>query len=205
MAFAQRAVNTDSKILLQTLSEKTEEEEQTQYREDLAQVVRPRRPSANEATSARPEPMTEGKSPLMLVSELRVDADGNESSVSPVRPKRVSMEESLDGEAEVEASEYENGASFSEFAEKMGATELPDLLEAAAAYAAFVENRPHFSRPQLMKRVARHDPSGEFTREAGLRSFGQLLRQGKIRKLKRGQFTVADTTRFNPDARMAGE
>jgi hypothetical protein len=81
---------------------------------------------------------------------------------------------------------------------------LPDLLEAAAAYAAFVENRPHFSRPQLMKRVAKYD-GGEFTREAGLRSFGQLLRQGKIRKLKRGQFTVADTTRFNPEARIAGE
>ena len=141
----------------------------------------------------------------MLVSELRVDEDGNTVATSPIRPRRVSHDEAADAAAEAESSSYEDGASFSEFAEKMGAKELPDLLEAAAAYAAFVENRPHFSRPQLMKRVARHDTSGEFTREAGLRSFGQLLRQGKIRKLKRGQFTVADTTRFNPDARIAGE
>ena len=55
-----------------------------------------------------------------------------------------------------------------------------------------------------MRRVA--DVEREtFTREAGLRSFGQLLRQGKIQKPKRGQFTIPEDTRFNPEARMAGE
>ena len=86
----------------------------------------------------------------------------------------------------------------------MGATELPDLLEAAAAYSAFVEGRREFSRPQLMRRVASYEQE-TFTREAGLRSFGQLLRQGKIQKLKRGQFTITDETRFTPEARVAGE
>ncbi len=94
--------------------------------------------------------------------------------------------------------------SFAEFVQEMGATELPELLEAAAAYTAFVEGRKEFSRPQLMRRVANFEQEG-FTREAGLRSFGQLLRQGKIQKLKRGQFTIADDTRFNPEARLAGE
>ena len=87
----------------------------------------------------------------------------------------------------------------------MGATELPDVLEAAAAYSAFVEGQKHFSRPQLMKRVASFEMNEEFTREAGLRSFGQLLRQGKIQKLKRGQFTIREDTRFRPEARIAGE
>jgi hypothetical protein len=185
--------------------EEVEEDEQTQYRDDLAQVVRPRRPEGGDASSERPQPFADTPSPLMLVSELRVDEEGNTMATDPIRPRRVSHDEAAEASADAESSSYEDGASFAEFAEKMGAKELPDLLEAAAAYAAFVENRPHFSRPQLMKRVARHDTSGEFTREAGLRSFGQLLRQGKIRKLKRGQFTVADTTRFNPDARIAGE
>ncbi len=198
---AVAATKADRLLKRVTAREKDDEEEQTQYRDDLAQVVRPKRPDAHEASSERPTPMGEAASPLMLVSELRVDEDGEETSASPIRPRRVSAEEAL----EAENSGYEDGASFADFAEKMGAKELPDLLEAAAAYAAFVENQPHFSRPQLMKRVARHDQSGEFSREAGLRSFGQLLRQGKIRKLKRGQFTVADTTRFNPDARIAGE
>jgi hypothetical protein len=56
-----------------------------------------------------------------------------------------------------------------------------------------------------MKRAARVDPAIAASREAGLRSFGQLLRQGKIHKLQRGQFTVPASTRFNPAQRIAGE
>ncbi|MDU8942719.1 hypothetical protein [Ovoidimarina sediminis] len=169
-------------------------EEQSQYRDDLAQVVRPRRAEAGDDATrdARPE-IAEAPSPLVLVSEQRVDADD-------IAPRRVSSE-TIDPELEAEA----NGG-FRAFAEKMGATELPDLLEAAAAYSAFVEGQREFSRPQLMRRVAHVEPGGEgFTREAGLRSFGQLLRQGKIQKLKRGQFTITEDTRFNPEARIAGE
>lgn len=202
---AVAATKADRLLKRVTSRERSEAEEQTQYRDDLAQVVRPRRPASEtaEAGRERPKPLGEGKSPLMLVSELRVD-DGEPKGISPIRPRRIMHSD--DGEmAETEGSSYEDAANFAAFAEKMGAKDLPDLLEAAAAYAAFVENRPHFSRPQLMKRVAKYDAKGEFTREAGLRSFGQLLRQGKIRKLKRGQFTVADTTRFNPEARIAGE
>ena len=87
----------------------------------------------------------------------------------------------------------------------MGARELPELLEAAAAYASFVEGQPSFTRPEIMRRVARVDPTLKLSREEGLRSFGQLLRQGTFRKLERGQFTIADTSRFKPDRRIAGE
>ena len=87
----------------------------------------------------------------------------------------------------------------------MGAKELPDLLEAAAAYTSFVEGQASFSRPEIMKRVARVDPTLKLSREDGLRSFGQLLRQGKFRKLERGQFTIAEDTRFKPQQRIAGE
>jgi hypothetical protein len=201
---AVAATKADRLLKRVTSRERSDAEEQNQYRDDLAQVVRPRRPAAEtaEASRERPKPLGDGKSPLMLVSELRVDAETTGYGV--IRPRRIMQQDEFDAAADSESSSYEDSSNFAAFAEKMGATELPDLLEAAAAYAAFVENRPHFSRPQLMKRVAKYD-GGEFTREAGLRSFGQLLRQGKIRKLKRGQFTVADTTRFNPEARIAGE
>ena len=56
-----------------------------------------------------------------------------------------------------------------------------------------------------MKRVARVDPALEMSREESLRSFGQLLRQGKFRKLERGQFTIDKDSRFNPAHRIAGE
>jgi hypothetical protein len=203
---AVAATKADRLLKRVSWREKTDAEVQTQYRDDLAQVVRPRRPSeaAAEAPRERPKPIGEGKSPLMLVSELRVDGETSRV-LTPIRPRRIQTDEEGEAAADMDGSSYEDAARFAEFAEKMGAKDLTDLLEAAAAYAAFVENRPHFSRPQLMKRVARYEAGGDFTREAGLRSFGQLLRQGKIRKLKRGQFAVADTTRFNPEARIAGE
>ena len=88
--------------------------------------------------------------------------------------------------------------SFGEFAEQMGASELPDLLEAAAAYAAYVEGRPHVSRPQLMD-WAMSAEGGQASREDGLRAFGTLLRQGRIQKTKRGQFAIAEESRFRPN------
>ena len=44
-----------------------------------------------------------------------------------------------------------------------------------------------------------------FTREDGLRSFGLLLRQGKIEKHKRGLFVLSDRSRFDESNRLAGE
>ena len=136
----------------------------------------------------------ESSSPLMLVSELRVETE------TGIQPRRVSR----DLAAEDRAADADD-KGFAHFADRVGATDLPDLMEAAAAYTAYVEGHPHFSRPQIMRRVAKIDPSIEDSREAGLRSFGQLLRQGRIVKLTRGQFTVAETTRFKPQQRIAGE
>jgi pilus assembly protein FimV len=80
---------------------------------------------------------------------------------------------------------------------------LPDLLEAAAAYMSFVEGREQFSRPQLMNKV-RSVEKENFSREDGLRSFGKLLRAGKIEKIKGGRFTVTNDIGYRPDARAVG-
>ena len=93
--------------------------------------------------------------------------------------------------------------SFADFASDMGAAGLPDLLEAAAAYMSFVEGREEFSRPQLMNTVRQADPE-DFSREDGLRSFGQLLRSGKIEKIDGGRFTVSDQIGFRPGERAVG-
>ena len=85
-------------------------------------------------------------------------------------------------------------------AERIGATALPDLLEAAAAYSACVEGRPTFSRPQILRSAAAAAET-PVSREQSLRSFGMLLRQGKIQKVKRGQFAIAETSRYLPEAR----
>ena len=44
----------------------------------------------------------------------------------------------------------------------------------------------------------------EFNREDGLRSFGQLLREGKIEKAGGGRFTASGDIGFRPDERAAG-
>ena len=166
----------------------------TPYRSDLASVVRPRRPSTTDG--ARSERPAESRpAPLKLVAEQRVDMEQ-----APVRPRRVS--------AAVEQAEKSDpaGASdsnFSEYARERGATQLPELLEAAAAYMSDVEGRSQFSRPMLMHKLQEVEQEN-FSREDGLRSFGKLLRDGKIQKIKGGRFTVTDETEFRGEARHAG-
>jgi hypothetical protein len=110
----------------------------------------------------------------------------------------------MDADAEAHArAAAANAASFNEFAERVGAAGLPDLLEAAASYLSFVEGRDQFTRPQLMVK-ARQVMEDEFSREDGLRHFGRLLREGKLRKVAAGHFTVSDRINFRPEERAAG-
>ena len=172
--------------------EERDEAEQSGYRQVLSEVVIPRSQDEEDlAALAR----AERPAPLVLVSSQRVDNSAPKQG-SDVHPARV---------ARADHSQSEEVSGFAAFAAEAGAKELPDLLEAAAAYIAFVKGQPHFSRPEIMRRVARFDPEMNLSREAGLRSFGQLLRQGKIQKLQRGQFTISEDTQYNPAHRIAGE
>lgn len=179
------------------LGKKRDEEEASEpYREDLANVVRPRRPEGGESRTERPRP-----APLKLVAEQRVD-DGvppvaaQDTPAEPVRPRRVNTE------AISPESDLETDSGFIAFAESVGASELPDLLEAAAAYMSFVEGQREFSRPQLMNKV-RAAEADESSREDRLRSFGQLLREGKIEKAQGGRFMASPSISFKPE-RIAG-
>ncbi|MEQ6247429.1 chemotaxis protein CheA [Sulfitobacter sp. HNIBRBA3233] len=173
----------------------SEDKSDEPYRDDLANVVRPRRPVAGAQRSERPpEPRP---APLKLVAEQRIDVDKPRLS-GPVRPRRVA--------AVVDNTPTDTGTdaeSFESFAEEMGAQGLSELLEAAAAYLSFVEGHQQFSRPQLMSKV-RLVEQEEFTREDGLRSFGKLLREGKIEKIKGGRFQASEQIGFKPDNRVAG-
>lgn len=175
------------------------------FRDDLRQVVRPRRPSGPvqpEARSERPRP-----APLKLVASQRIDlpADTERPSVPamPVRPRRVSIDaEPMARSAPDVAVARANAGSFTDFAEAMGASSLSDMLEAAAAYTAFIEGSEDFSRPQLLTKVREIAPQ-DFSREDGLRSFGTLLREGRIVRGRPGRFLVNEDTRFRPE-RHAG-
>ncbi|WP_276155778.1 MULTISPECIES: hypothetical protein [unclassified Sulfitobacter] len=165
------------------------------YREDLAEVVRPRRPTSAAARTERPGDAR--PAPLKLVAEQRIDVQKPPANTGPVRPRRITA-------AADDVPPNPNAESFSDFAAEMGATTLPQLLEAAAAYMSFVEGHDQFSRPQLMTKVRQAGGPESFSREEGLRSFGQLLRAGKIEKIKGGRFTVSDDIGYRPDERAVG-
>ena len=190
---AVAATRADKKAGIETDPEK----DQSPYRSDLADVVRPRRPSLDaDSPRARPPRLEEARpAPLKLVAEQRIDVETPRESIMP---RRVSS-------SDLQADQTETGdTGFADFVKQAGATSLPDLLEAAAAYLSDVEGRPQFSRPMLMGKL-REVAGNDFSREDGLRSFGKLLRDGKLQKLKGGRFSVTDETEFRTqEARNAG-
>jgi pilus assembly protein FimV len=173
-----------------------DEDTENAFRDDLRQVVRPRRPlPTGDARSERPRP-----APLKLVASQRVDLPQPEPvTAAPVRPRRVALGEEI--APTLTGAGTSQARSFAEFAEEMGARNLSDLLEAAAAYTAFVEGVEDFSRPQLMKKLSTVQ-TGPFNREDTLRSFGTLLREGRItRAAAAGRFQVSHESRFHPERR----
>ncbi|KGM89875.1 hypothetical protein rosmuc_00473 [Roseovarius mucosus DSM 17069] len=160
------------------------------YRSDLASVVRPRRPQIATPAERSARPEESRPAPLKLVAEQRIDTPR-----APIRPRRISA-----AELEVDIAAQAKEGSFSAFAEEVGANSLPDLLEAAAAYMSDVEGRPQFSRPMLMGKLKEVEQE-RFSREDSLRSFGQLLRQGKLQKLAGGRFAVTEETEFRATGR----
>lgn len=90
------------------------------------------------------------------------------------------------------------------FAETVGARSMAELLEAAAAYATCVEKRAQFTRPQLMRRMIASAGGKPVSREDGLRSFGTLLRTGRIEKVTRGHYSLAETSPYLAEARRLG-
>lgn len=172
------------------------------YRADLARVVHPRRPAVPGGSRRARHSAEEAQkpAPLKLVAAQRVDDLAPEAPArrpGPVRPRRVAAT------VETPRPTQPAGGSFAEFAAEMGATELPELLEAAAAYMQFVEGREQFTRPQLIHK-AREASVEEFNREDGLRSFGLLLREGKIVKKDSGRFVASGEIGFQPASRAAG-
>ncbi|WP_299729804.1 hypothetical protein [uncultured Tateyamaria sp.] len=163
------------------------------FRSDLAEVVKPRRPEVSGSRGDRPE--NARPAPLKLVAEQRVDVDS--APKGPVRPRRVETPQ------EATTQDTKGDESFADYVAELGAHDLPALLEAAASYLSFVEGRDQFSRPQLMKKV-RQVEKEDFSREDGLRSFGQLLRAGKIEKISGGRFAVTGDIGYRPEQREAG-
>ncbi|MFN6977283.1 MAG: hypothetical protein ACK4OP_04110, partial [Gemmobacter sp.] len=186
------------------------------YRDDLAEAVRPRRPEALPGTGRRRPDSGARIPPLVLVSEQRIDkpapAPAKVEAV-PIRPRRVTsgslaltrdlaVDPDDEGDAEGKGGENIFAAPdrFVAVAERLGVSQLPDLIETAAAYIVVFEGRETFTRPQVV-RLAATCADAEPGREDGLRAFGQLLRDGRIVKARRGLFALPETSRILAETR----
>ena len=78
--------------------------------------------------------------------------------------------------------------SFSEFAERVGAEGLAELLEASAAYITCVEGNAEMTRPQLLRNVTTLEK--DTPRETVLRTFGGMLREGQIKRSDRNTYSL---------------
>lgn len=191
------------------------------YRSDLESVVRQKPAEARAAANAeRPTPLVlvseqridRPKPAAPTALPIAAPAAITPRVVMPTRPRRITSgtaslsavqdddtllggNDDFDDEetlAPEEANLFAEGQSFAEFAEKLGAHTLSDLLEASAVYCAQVLGRPQFTRPLVMRQLETLPEGAAHSREDFMRVFGTLMRQGRIAKVKRGQFAVTD-------------
>ena len=189
------------------------------YRSDFDRAVSPRRPSIasdnGKATGGdRGTTSHERLTPLVLVSELRIDRAPvapamPKPAIVPVRPRRVTSsiapEQIVAPQDEQAENMFADSQNFAEFAEALGASELSEMLEAAAVYCAEVLKRPEFSRRHLLNQMRALPEAEDISREDQLRSFGTLLRQGRITRMDSGSYALTERSPFLAEAkRIAG-
>ncbi len=155
------------------------------------------------ASTPAPAPIPTPSAPVMPVRPRRIGAGSGAAAIAEPLVDAVAViePEVEDDDNFDDAAIFADPRSFSEFAERLGAEDLPSLLQAAAAYAMEVEDMPSFSRPQLLRQIEAHGEPGDFQREDVLRSFGQLLRTGDFIKKRRGQYALQDGALILADAR----
>lgn len=160
-------------------------------------------------------PVDSAPAPAPAATAIPQPAPAQPGKVVPVSPRRIragglavdAMAEDFDDEDLDEGALIQDASklSFADFVEQVGGSSLAELLEAAAAYNAVVLDRPQFPRQMLFRQLETLPSLDVPSREDGLRSFGKLLREGRIVKTKRGQFGLPDESpALNEAKRLIG-
>ena len=185
-----------------------------------APQVRPRRiqvSRGNAAAAMNPETLHDGAAvgtPLTSEAfepqeisapiEDLIESDFVEPMIEPVTA-------SAPGTPNAEASETrpsvanifasDDTISFADFAETLGILDLSELLEAAGVYNTLVLNRPEFTRASLFAQI--EDLTGEEAPELEdvLVEFGDLLREGRMQKLRRGMYAIGTASSLMIEAK----
>ncbi|MFN7001864.1 MAG: hypothetical protein ACK4NW_00370 [Roseinatronobacter sp.] len=161
----------------------------------------PRRPApVSKGRSQRPE---QGRAPLVLVSEQRIDTP---KPTGPVRPRRVQSGAGLTIDLanlrKAHLEENEDFSGFREFAKRVDAWLLDEQIEAAAAFTTHIKRQETFSRIELMNYVIAFNEGKAVSRDDMLRGFGTLLREGRLERTDNGAFRLSSASEFDEPARQ---
>jgi len=96
--------------------------------------------------------------------------------------------------AALAATRARTSEDFGSFVVRMGASGLPDLVEAAAAYITDIEGRARISPRMLMEKLA--EVGGPASRDDMPRACAALLEAGKLRACPDGDYAITDQTEF---------
>ncbi|TNC52019.1 hypothetical protein FHG66_04255 [Rubellimicrobium rubrum] len=132
-------------------------------------------------------------------NDLR-DAVGSRPRGGPSTPPPLRLKASQRVDHGPEPLEEGTGSElqpFADFADRVGARSLPDLLEAAAAWAAGTGGREACDPPTLMT-LAASRLSGTLSPEDGLGCISALLREGKLAREGNGSYRPGPRSRFHP-------
>ena len=152
--------------------------------------------------------------PLVLTTEMTVamtrsagSARNSTAMIDPVTPdsnertttetpvlRLVEAVETADDDGTPEDAEIH---ALRQFADRAGASTLPDLLEASAAFVTLVDGKPSFSRGEILRLLDTISDGGAFSQEARIKSFGALLRGGRIQRIENGEFEMSRKARAN--------
>lgn len=192
--------------------ERADERAQGRYRRDLDSVVGQDRPAES---PLRPPP-------LVLVSAQRIDGPRSPApAISPVhvvpapavaaRPERerlvadlaLDLDNDNDDAGTLPGNIFDEtaGQSLAEFSRALGVRSLAERLEATAIYNTVVLDRPEFTRTHLFRQVETLTEGGPLSLEEALGEFGELLRKGRLLKLRKGVFGAASASPLMIEAR----
>ncbi|GGA10132.1 hypothetical protein [Neptunicoccus cionae] len=156
---------------------------------------------AAEAADRVKKPEADGQSPAV---EFTTRASRSETWADP-RPDlkivRPSMADDLLAEV-AEPAGPEGGDGFEEFARKIGANTLHELLEASAAYLSIVENEPRFSQERIIQTIGDYMEENNISEDAANRSLNRLMRDGRILRVKQDSYTISKSARHGFKDRM---
>jgi len=98
-----------------------------------------------------------------------------------------------DAEAGVRVEPTPLSTGFASFAERLGAETPPELVEAAAVWSLCMEQRPAFTRPQLLRHVA---TLASLTHETMVEAFDSLVAAAILERQEKGRYALTSRSVF---------